>query len=47
MTNLRVGDTFPDFELTDHRKKMRRLSEFTRPGATHSDGPLRGTRPRA
>ncbi len=30
-TNLRVGDTFPDFELPDHRNKPRRLSEFTRP----------------
>ncbi len=31
-TNLRVGDTFPDFKLSDHRNKPRRLSEFTRPG---------------
>jgi cold shock CspA family protein/peroxiredoxin len=30
-TNLRVGDTFPDFELLDHRKKLRRLSRFTAP----------------
>jgi cold shock CspA family protein/peroxiredoxin len=30
-TNLRVGDTFPDFELLDHRKKLRRLSRFTVP----------------
>jgi cold shock CspA family protein/peroxiredoxin len=30
-TTLRVGDAFPDFELPDHRKKSRRLSEFTRP----------------
>src|SRR5829696_8084054 len=30
-TNLRTGDTFPDFELPDHRNKPRRLSEFTRP----------------
>jgi peroxiredoxin len=30
-TNLRVGDTFPDFELPDHRKKLRRLSRFTAP----------------
>jgi cold shock CspA family protein/peroxiredoxin len=31
-TNLRVGDTFPDFELPDHRKKLRRLSRYTAPG---------------
>jgi cold shock CspA family protein/peroxiredoxin len=30
-TNLRVGDTFPDFELPDHRKSPRRLSRFTEP----------------
>ena len=30
-TNLHIGDTFPDFELPDHRNKARRLSEFTRP----------------
>jgi peroxiredoxin len=30
-TNLRVGDMFPDFELPDHRKRSRRLSEYTRP----------------
>jgi cold shock CspA family protein/peroxiredoxin len=30
-TNLRVGDTFPDFELPDHRKKLRRLGRFTAP----------------
>ncbi len=30
-TNLRVGDTFPDFELPDHRKNPRRLSRFTEP----------------
>jgi cold shock CspA family protein/peroxiredoxin len=30
-TNLRVGDTFPDFELPDHRKKPRRLGRFTAP----------------
>src|ERR671938_196160 len=29
--NLRIGDTFPDFELPDHRKKPRRLSRFTEP----------------
>lgn len=31
-TNLQIGDTFPDFELPDHRKKPRRLSRFTAPG---------------
>jgi len=31
-TNLQIGDTFPDFELPDHRKKLRRLSRFTTPG---------------
>jgi cold shock CspA family protein/peroxiredoxin len=30
-TRLRVGDTFPDFELPDHRKRPRRLSGFTKP----------------
>ncbi len=30
-TNLRVGDSFPDFELPDHRKSLRRLSRFTGP----------------
>jgi peroxiredoxin len=30
-TNLKVGDTFPDFELPDHRKKPRRLSRLTGP----------------
>ena len=30
-TTLRVGDTFPDFELPDHSKRPRRLSQFTRP----------------
>jgi cold shock CspA family protein/peroxiredoxin len=30
-TNLRVGDTFPDFELPDHRKSPRRLSRVTEP----------------
>ena len=30
-TNLQIGDVFPDFELPDHRKKARRLSEFTKP----------------
>src|SRR5919199_1043651 len=29
--NPRVGDTFPDFELPDHRKSPRRLSRFTKP----------------
>ena len=31
-TNLQIGDNFPDFELPDHRKKLRRLSRFTAPG---------------
>jgi peroxiredoxin/cold shock CspA family protein len=30
-TNLRVGEVFPDFELPDHRKKPRRLSEYVKP----------------
>jgi cold shock CspA family protein/peroxiredoxin len=30
-TNLHIGDTFPDFELPDHRNKARRLSELIRP----------------
>jgi peroxiredoxin len=30
-TTLQVGDTFPDFELPDHGKRPRRLSQFTRP----------------
>lgn len=30
-TNLRVGVTFPDFELPDHRKSPRRLSRVTEP----------------
>jgi peroxiredoxin len=30
-TKPRVGDVFPDFELPDHRKKSRRLSEFVKP----------------
>lgn len=30
-TNLRVGDVFPDFELPDHHKKVRRLSGHVRP----------------
>jgi cold shock CspA family protein/peroxiredoxin len=30
-TTLQVGDTFPDFELPDHTKRPRRLSQFTRP----------------
>lgn len=30
-TNLRVGDFFPDFELPDHRKQLRRLSGYARP----------------
>ena len=31
MTNLHVGDTFPDFELPDHGKRPRRLSAYTKP----------------
>jgi cold shock CspA family protein/peroxiredoxin len=30
-TRLRVGDTFPDFELPDHRQRPRRLSSYTMP----------------
>jgi cold shock CspA family protein/peroxiredoxin len=30
-TTLQVGDIFPDFELPDHNKRPRRLSQFTRP----------------
>src|SRR5215210_4042694 len=30
-TTLQVGDTFPDFELPDHSKRPRRLSQLTRP----------------
>jgi cold shock CspA family protein/peroxiredoxin len=30
-TTLQVGDTFPDFELPDHSKRPRRLSQFIRP----------------
>jgi cold shock CspA family protein/peroxiredoxin len=30
-TTLQIGDTFPDFELPDHSKRPRRLSQFTRP----------------
>jgi len=30
-TNLRVGDVFPDFELPDHCKKPRWLSEYVKP----------------
>jgi cold shock CspA family protein/peroxiredoxin len=30
-TNLHVGDFFPDFELPDHQKQLRRLSGYTRP----------------
>jgi peroxiredoxin len=30
-TNLRFGDTFPDFELPDYRKQLQRLSRFTKP----------------
>jgi cold shock CspA family protein/peroxiredoxin len=31
-TTLQVGDTFPDFELPDHRDQRMRLSQVTRPG---------------
>jgi cold shock CspA family protein/peroxiredoxin len=31
MTNLSVGDVFPDFELPDHGEQPRRLSGYTRP----------------
>ena len=31
MTNLRVGEAFPDFELPDHDGRRRRLSSYTRP----------------
>jgi peroxiredoxin len=30
-TNLQIGDTFPDFELPDYRRKQRRHSRFTAP----------------
>lgn len=30
-TNLQIGDTFLDFELLDHGKKLRRLSRFVVP----------------
>jgi cold shock CspA family protein/peroxiredoxin len=30
-SRLRVGDTFPDFELPDHRQRPRRLSSYTMP----------------
>ena len=30
-TTMQVGNTFPDFELLDHGKRPRRLSQFTRP----------------
>ena len=30
-TTLQIGDTFPDFELPDHRKNSRRLSRFVEP----------------
>jgi cold shock CspA family protein/peroxiredoxin len=30
-TTLQVGNTFPDFELLDHGKRPRQLSQFTRP----------------
>jgi peroxiredoxin/cold shock CspA family protein len=31
VTNLRVGDAFPDFELPDHDGRPRRLSDYTKP----------------
>ena len=31
MTELRVGDAFPDFELPDHGGRQRRLSGYTKP----------------
>jgi peroxiredoxin len=31
-TTPQVGDAFPDFELPDHNKRPRRLSQFTQPG---------------
>jgi peroxiredoxin/cold shock CspA family protein len=37
-TTLDVGDTLPDFELPDHNKRPRRLSQFTRP--SHLDEKL-------
>jgi cold shock CspA family protein/peroxiredoxin len=30
-TDLQAGDAFPDFELPDHRKRLRRLSGYARP----------------
>ena len=30
-TILQIGDPFPDFELPDHTKRPRRLSQFTQP----------------
>jgi cold shock CspA family protein/peroxiredoxin len=38
VTNLRVGDIFPDFELPDHGGRQRRLSGCTRPN--HLDARL-------
>jgi cold shock CspA family protein/peroxiredoxin len=32
VTNLCVGDAFPDFELPDHGGRARRLSGYTKPG---------------
>ena len=31
MTNLKINDTFPDFELPDHEHIPRRVSDFLRP----------------
>ena len=33
MTNLSVGEAFPDFELPDHGGRQRRISDYTRPGS--------------
>ena len=31
--NLRIGDVFPDFELPDHCKELRRLSGYVKPSS--------------
>jgi cold shock CspA family protein/peroxiredoxin len=33
VTNLRVGDAFPDFELPNHGGRQRRLSGYTKPSS--------------
>jgi len=33
VTNLSVGEAFPDFELPDHSGRQRRISDYTRPGS--------------